>query len=52
VTGEARRTVPVQREDARIEREPITDENIDAAMAGLDISTGEHDVELHEECRW
>jgi uncharacterized protein (TIGR02271 family) len=49
VTEEVRRTVPVQREEARIEREPITDENIDAAMAGPEISTGEHEVELHEE---
>ena len=49
VTEEVRRTVPMQREEARIEREPITDENIDAAMAGPEISTGEHEVKLHEE---
>jgi uncharacterized protein (TIGR02271 family) len=49
VTEEVRRTVPVQREEARIEREPITDENIDAAMAGPEISTGEHEVVLHED---
>jgi uncharacterized protein (TIGR02271 family) len=49
VTEEVRRTVPVQREEVRIEREPITDENIDAAMAGPEISTGEHEVKLHEE---
>jgi uncharacterized protein (TIGR02271 family) len=49
VTEEVRRTVPVRREEARIEREPITDENIDAAMAGPEISTGEHEVVLHEE---
>jgi len=49
VTEEVRRTVPVEREEARIEREPITDENVDAAMAGPEISTGEHEVVLHEE---
>lgn len=49
VTEEVRRRVPVQREEARIEREPITDENRDAAMAGPEISTGEHEVVLHEE---
>jgi uncharacterized protein (TIGR02271 family) len=49
VTEEVRRTVPVQREEARIEREPITDENIDAAMAGPAISTGEHEVVLYED---
>jgi uncharacterized protein (TIGR02271 family) len=49
VTEEVRQRVPVQREEARIEREPITDENRDAAMAGPEISTGEHEVVLHEE---
>jgi uncharacterized protein (TIGR02271 family) len=49
VTEEVRRTVPVRREEARIEREPITDDNIDAAMAGPEISTGEHEVVLHED---
>jgi uncharacterized protein (TIGR02271 family) len=44
-----RRTIPVRREEARIEREPITDDNVGAAMAGPDISTGEHEVELYEE---
>jgi uncharacterized protein (TIGR02271 family) len=49
VTEEVRQRVQVQREEARIEREPITDENIDAAMAGPEISTAEHEVVLHEE---
>jgi Domain of unknown function (DUF2382) len=31
------------------QREPITEENVDAAMAGPEISTGEHEVVLHEE---
>ena len=33
-------TVPVQREEPRVEREPITDENIDQAMSGPEISGG------------
>ena len=49
VTEEVRQTVPVQRERIRIEREPITDENVEAAMAGPEISTEEHEVVLHEE---
>jgi uncharacterized protein (TIGR02271 family) len=49
VTEEVRRTVPVQREEARIEREPITEENRDAATAGPEISTAEHEVELYED---
>ena len=42
-------TVPVQREEVRLEREPITDTNIDAATSGPDISEEEHEVTLHEE---
>jgi len=49
VTEQVHRTVPVEREEVRIEREPITDENVDAAMAGPEISTEEHEVVLHEE---
>jgi uncharacterized protein (TIGR02271 family) len=49
VTEEVQRTVPVQREEVRVEREPITDENVDAAMAGPEISEEEHEVVLHEE---
>jgi len=48
-TEQVTQTVPVQREEARVEREPITDANIDAAMAGPDISEAEHEVTLHEE---
>ena len=40
------REIPLE---AMIEREPITDENVDAAMAGPEISTEEHEVVLHEE---
>jgi uncharacterized protein (TIGR02271 family) len=49
VTEEVRQTVPVRRETARVEREPITDENIDQALAGPEISDEEHEVVLHEE---
>jgi uncharacterized protein (TIGR02271 family) len=48
-TEQVTQAVPVQREEARVEREPITDANIDAAMAGPDISEAEHEVTLHEE---
>ena len=48
-TEEVEQTVPVQREEVRIEREPITDDNRDAAVAGPDISEEEHEVVLHEE---
>jgi uncharacterized protein (TIGR02271 family) len=42
-------TVPVQREEVRIEREPITDANAGAAMDGPAISEEEHEVTLMEE---
>jgi uncharacterized protein (TIGR02271 family) len=49
VTEEVERTVPVQREELRVEREPITDANVDRAMDGPEISEEEHEVVLHEE---
>jgi uncharacterized protein (TIGR02271 family) len=48
-TENVTKTVPVQREEVRIEREPITDANRDDAMSGPDISDEEHEVILHEE---
>jgi uncharacterized protein (TIGR02271 family) len=42
-------TVPVQREEVRVEREPITDANLDAATSGPAISGEEHEVTLREE---
>jgi uncharacterized protein (TIGR02271 family) len=42
-------TVPVQREEVRGEREPITDANLDAATSGPAISEEEHEVTLHQE---
>jgi uncharacterized protein (TIGR02271 family) len=49
VTEEVEQTVPVQREEVRVEREPITDANVDRAMDGPEISEEEHEVVLHEE---
>jgi uncharacterized protein (TIGR02271 family) len=50
VTTETRQvTVPVQREELRVEREPITDANRDAAVSGPEISEEEHEVTLREE---
>jgi uncharacterized protein (TIGR02271 family) len=49
VTENVTQTVPVSREEVRIEREPITDANRDAAMAGGEITEEEHEVVLHEE---
>jgi uncharacterized protein (TIGR02271 family) len=48
-TDEVQQTVPVRREKARVEREPITDANIDAATSGPDLSEEEHEVVLREE---
>jgi uncharacterized protein (TIGR02271 family) len=42
-------TVPVRREEVRVEREPITDANRDAATSGPAISEEEHEVTLREE---
>ncbi|GAA1807643.1 PRC and DUF2382 domain-containing protein [Actinomadura chokoriensis] len=49
VTEEQEMTVPVSHEEVRVEREPITDENRDAAMRGPEISEAEYDMTLHEE---
>jgi stress response protein YsnF len=39
----------VSREEARVDREPITDENVDEAAAGPEITESEHEVTLKEE---
>ena len=49
VTEQVQTTVPVQREEVRVEREPITDANRDQALDGPEISDEEHEVVLHEE---
>ncbi|HEY1157132.1 MAG TPA: PRC and DUF2382 domain-containing protein, partial [Arthrobacter sp.] len=48
-TENVTRTIPVEREEVRIEREPITDANRGDALAGPDISEEEHEVILHAE---
>jgi uncharacterized protein (TIGR02271 family) len=48
-TENVTQTVPVQREEVRIEREPITDANRADALSGPDISEEEHEITLHEE---
>jgi uncharacterized protein (TIGR02271 family) len=49
VTEEVQQTVPVRREEVRVEREPITDANVDQAVSGPEISEEEHEVVLHDE---
>jgi uncharacterized protein (TIGR02271 family) len=49
VTEQVQTTVPVQREEVRIEREPITDGNVDKALDGPPLSEEEHEVTLHAE---
>jgi uncharacterized protein (TIGR02271 family) len=49
VTENVTQTVPVQREELRVEREPITDANVGNATDGPAISEEEHEVVLHEE---
>jgi uncharacterized protein (TIGR02271 family) len=49
VQDEVTQTVPVKREEVRIEREPVTDANAGAATDGPAISEEEHEVVLHEE---
>ncbi len=52
VTEQVQKTVPVRREEVRVEREPITDANREQALSGADITEGEHEVVLHEEESW
>ncbi|WP_320774553.1 PRC and DUF2382 domain-containing protein [Streptomyces sp. CRN 30] len=49
VTEEVQQIVPVRHEEVRVEREPITDANRDAAYAGPEFTEAEHEVTLHEE---
>ena len=49
VTEEVQKTVPVRREEVRVEREPITDANVGDAKDGPAISEEEHEVTLHAE---
>jgi uncharacterized protein (TIGR02271 family) len=49
VTEDVQTTVPVQREELRVEREPVTDANVDAATSGAELSEEEHEVTLRAE---
>ncbi|MBP3042375.1 YsnF/AvaK domain-containing protein [Arthrobacter jiangjiafuii] len=49
VTETVTTQVPVSHEEIRVEREPITDANVDSAMAGPELSEEEHEVTLHSE---
>ncbi|WP_247827635.1 YsnF/AvaK domain-containing protein [Arthrobacter antioxidans] len=49
VTENVTKTVPVSKEQVRVEREPITDANRGDAMDGPAISEEEHEVVLNEE---
>ena len=49
VTEPVQAKVTVAREEARVEREPITEANADAALRGPEISEAEHEIVLHEE---
>jgi uncharacterized protein (TIGR02271 family) len=49
VTEEVQQVVPVQREEVRVEREPITEANVDRATDGPAISEEEHEMVLHED---
>jgi uncharacterized protein (TIGR02271 family) len=49
VTENVSTTVPVSHEEVRVEREPITDANRDAALSGEPISEEEHEVTLRAE---
>lgn len=49
VTENVTQTVPVRKEKAVLETEPITEANVDAATSGPEISGEEHEVVLSEE---
>jgi len=49
VSEQVQTTVPVRREEIRIDREPITEANAGAALDGPALSEEEHEVVLYEE---
>src|SRR4051794_37938988 len=49
VTEQVQQTVPVQKEVARVEREPVTEGNVGQALDGPEISDEEHEMALSEE---
>lgn len=48
-TEKVTQTVPVRKEKAVVEREPITDANVSKATAGAEIQENEHEIQLYEE---
>jgi uncharacterized protein (TIGR02271 family) len=48
-TEQETHTVPVRTERAVLEREPVTDANVDSATSGPDLSEEEHEVVLNQE---
>nr|MBA2637089.1 YsnF/AvaK domain-containing protein [Solirubrobacterales bacterium] len=49
ITEPVSETVTTQREELRVEREPITDANMGDAMSGGDLTEEEHEVTLSAE---
>jgi uncharacterized protein (TIGR02271 family) len=49
VTEEVQQTIPVKREKARLEYEPVTEENAGEPTATPDLSEDEHEIVLSEE---
>jgi uncharacterized protein (TIGR02271 family) len=49
VTENVTQTVPVSREEVRLEREPVTDANRGDALQGPELTESEHEVTLHAE---
>jgi uncharacterized protein (TIGR02271 family) len=49
VTENVTQTVPVRREEVRVEREPITDANVEQATSGPELSEEEHEITLRAE---
>nr|WP_189930983.1 PRC and DUF2382 domain-containing protein [Streptomyces sulfonofaciens] len=49
VTEQEEQRIPLSHEEVRVEREPITEQNRDAALAGPEISEAQHEVTLHAE---
>ena len=48
-TEQVQQTLPVRRERVRVEREPVTDANLDAATSGPALAEAEQEVVLREE---
>jgi uncharacterized protein (TIGR02271 family) len=49
VTERVEKTIPIEREEVRVEREPVTDANVGEATTGPDFTESEYEVALKEE---